>query len=82
MAIIPEPAGPPAGDGVYQSLAAAADLLGVTLAELRQCIRLGKLETVRMGDQVLVRRASLDHYLAPIQLAGGRTFDRRRLRGN
>lgn len=56
LAIIPEPAGPPAGDGVYLSLAAAADLLGVTLAELRQCIRLGKLETVRMGDQVLVRR--------------------------
>ena len=70
---IPEPAGPPAGDGVYLSLAAAADLLGVTLAELDECIRLGKLETVRMGDQVLVRRASLDHYLAPIQLAGGRT---------
>lgn len=81
MAVTPEPTGPPAGDNLYLNLAAAADLLGVTLAELRRRIRQGELAAVNVGTQTLVRRAGLDRYLAPIQLAGGRTFDRRRLRG-
>lgn len=82
MAITPEPTGPPAGDNLYLNLAAAAELLGVTLTELRRRIRLAELESVKVGTQTLVRRASLDRYLAPIQLAGGRTFDRRRLRND
>lgn len=78
--ITSEPIVPPADDSVYLSLAAAADLLGITLAELRRRIRLGELEAAQVGRQTLVRCASLDRCLTPIRLAGGRTFDRRRLR--
>ena len=44
--------------------------------------RLWELETANMGKQELVRHASLDRCLAPIQLAGGgRMFGRHWLRG-
>lgn len=56
MAVAPEPASPPADASLYLSLPAAADLPGVTLAEL---------EIVRVGTQMLVRRASLGRCLAP-----------------
>ncbi len=81
MAITPESAGSSTGDNIYLGLLAAAELLGVTPAELRRRIRRGELASVDLAGQTLVRRLDLERYLAPIQLAGGRTFDRRRLRG-
>ncbi len=74
MSPTPEPV------SAYLSLAAAAELVGVSRAELRRRIRRGELVSVDLAGQTLVRRLDLERYLAPIQLAGGRTFDRRRLR--
>jgi excisionase family DNA binding protein len=68
--------GPNADTADYLTRQAAANLLGTTLSDLRQRIRLGEIATIKMGDVVLVKRASLERFLAPIQLAGERVFRR------